>query len=83
MGSPEKKVRPAGGRTPYDPGCRRPEPAERLVAESAGQVQRMLASVGAMPEEALRSDGMFGPRVDVPDDADDQTRLLGLLGRRA
>jgi len=47
------------------------------------QVQRMLATVGSMPEEALRADGMFGPRVDVPDDADDQTRLLGLLGRRA
>ena len=47
------------------------------------QVQRMLASVGEMPEEALRSDGMFGPQVEVPDDADDQTRLLGFLGRRA
>jgi uncharacterized protein (TIGR03086 family) len=47
------------------------------------QVQRMLASVGAIPEEALRADGMFGPRVAVPDDADDQTKLLGLLGRRA
>ena len=47
------------------------------------QLQRMLASVGAMPEDALRAGGMFGPRVDVPDDADDQTRLLALLGRRA
>jgi len=36
-----------------------------------------------MPEEALRADGMFGPPVDVPDDADDQTRLLAFLGRRA
>lgn len=49
----------------------------------ADQVQRMLASVGAMPEEALRSDGMFGARIDVGDDADDQTRLLGFLGRQA
>jgi uncharacterized protein (TIGR03086 family) len=47
------------------------------------QLQRMAANIGAMPEEAMRADGMFGPAVDVPDDADDQTRLLGYLGRRA
>jgi uncharacterized protein (TIGR03086 family) len=47
------------------------------------QLQRMIASLGAMPEEVLRADGMFGPRIDVPADADDQTRFLGYLGRRA
>jgi uncharacterized protein (TIGR03086 family) len=47
------------------------------------QLQRMLVGVGSMPEEALRADGMFGPRIDVPDDADDQTRFLGYVGRRA
>src|SRR3954467_4366457 len=31
------------------------------------QVQRMAASVGSIPEEVLRSDGMFGPAVAVPD----------------
>lgn len=31
----------------------------------------------------LRRPGVCGPAVPVPDDADDQTRLLGLLGRRA
>jgi hypothetical protein len=36
-----------------------------------------------MPEEALRADGMFGPPVDVRADADDQTKLLAYLGRRA
>jgi len=46
-------------------------------------VSRMLATVGTMPEEVMQADGMFGPRVEVPDGADDQTRLLGLLGRRA
>ncbi len=46
-------------------------------------VQRMQAAMGAMPEEALRSGGMFGPAVEVPDDADDQTKLLAYLGRRA
>jgi uncharacterized protein (TIGR03086 family) len=46
-------------------------------------LQRMLASVTSMPEEALRADGMFGPRIDVPGDADDQTLFLAYLGRRA
>src|SRR3954468_4108284 len=35
------------------------------------QLQRMIAGMGAIPEEALRSDGMFGPPVDVPEVADD------------
>lgn len=47
------------------------------------QLHRMIAGMGAMPEEVLRSEGMFGPRIDVPDDADDQTRFLGYVGRRA
>lgn len=35
------------------------------------------------PQAALlRASGMFGDDVDVPDDADPQTRLLALLGRR-
>ena len=46
------------------------------------QVRRMLAATGAMPEEVLRADGMFGPAIEVPDDADDQTKLLAYLGRR-
>lgn len=47
------------------------------------QLQRMIAGIGAMPEEVLRADGMFGPRIDVPAEADDQTRFLGYVGRRA
>jgi uncharacterized protein (TIGR03086 family) len=47
------------------------------------QVQVMLGSIGAMPEEALRSEGMFGPALDAPADADDQTRVLAYFGRRA
>ena len=53
---------------------------ENLDAE---QLQRMIAGMGSMPEEVLRADGMFGPRIDVPADADDQTRFLGYVGRRA
>jgi uncharacterized protein (TIGR03086 family) len=33
-------------------------------------------------DAALRSSGQFGPRVPVPDDADEQTRLLAFTGRR-
>jgi len=33
--------------------------------------------------DALYSDGVCKPAVDVPTDADRQTRLLGLMGRRA
>ncbi len=47
------------------------------------QLQRMIAGMGSMPEEVLRADGMFGPRIDVPDEADDQMRFLGYVGRRA
>jgi uncharacterized protein (TIGR03086 family) len=35
------------------------------------------------PQTALLNSGAFGTRVEVSDDADAQTRLLGLLGRRA
>ena len=46
------------------------------------QLQRMIAGIGAMPEEALRADGMFGPPIEVSADADDQTKLLAYFGRR-
>jgi uncharacterized protein (TIGR03086 family) len=47
------------------------------------QLQRMMAAMGSMPDEALRSEGMFGPPLEVPADADDQTRFLAFAGRRA
>jgi uncharacterized protein (TIGR03086 family) len=47
------------------------------------QLQRMIGAMGAMPEDVLRADGMFGPPLDVPADADDQTRFLAYVGRRA
>ncbi|MGL5850573.1 MAG: TIGR03086 family metal-binding protein [Phycicoccus sp.] len=34
-------------------------------------------------EELMRSSGQYGPRIEVPDDADVQTRLLAFIGRRA
>jgi uncharacterized protein (TIGR03086 family) len=33
--------------------------------------------------DALEASGLFGARIDVPDDADPQTKLLALFGRRA
>ena len=38
--------------------------------------------IGMQPiEEMLRSSGQYGPRVTVPDDADDQTKLIAFTGR--
>jgi len=37
---------------------------------------------GMLPmDEMLRQSGQYGPRVDVPDDADAQTKLLAFIGR--
>jgi hypothetical protein len=32
-------------------------------------------------DEMLRQSGQYGPRVPVPDDADEQTKLLAFIGR--
>jgi uncharacterized protein (TIGR03086 family) len=32
-------------------------------------------------DEAIRQSGHYGPRVEVPDDADEQTRLIAFVGR--
>ena len=37
---------------------------------------------GMLPmDDALRQSGHYGPRVDVPEDADPQTKLLAFIGR--
>jgi len=37
---------------------------------------------GMLPmDEALRRSGQYGPRIQVADDADVQTRLLAFIGR--
>ena len=33
-------------------------------------------------DEMLRQSGQFGPRVIVPEDADEQTKLIAFTGRR-
>jgi uncharacterized protein (TIGR03086 family) len=45
-------------------------------------VQRIAAGMAAVDEEMLRGSGQFGPRVEVADDADEQTKLLAFTGRR-
>jgi uncharacterized protein (TIGR03086 family) len=40
--------------------------------------------VGMEPlDEMLRASGQYGPKVEVPADADEQTRLIAFTGRRA
>jgi uncharacterized protein (TIGR03086 family) len=53
---------------------------ERLPPD---EVQRFLASVKALPEEAIRQPEVFGPALDPPPGADEQTQLLAFLGRKA
>lgn len=50
------------------------------------QVHRQAAAIDALPpsvDAAMRASGHFGPRVEVPPDADALTRLLAFYGRRA
>lgn len=50
---------------------------ERLDPEKCAQLLD-----GMLPlDEVLRSSGQYGPRVDVPEDADVQTRMLAFIGR--
>jgi uncharacterized protein (TIGR03086 family) len=50
---------------------------ETLDAEKCAE---LLAGMEPI-EELLRSSGQYGPRVEVPADADVQTRMLGFIGR--
>ena len=46
----------------------------------ATEVHRMFEGMEPM-DEMLRQSGQFGPRVDVPADADEQTKLIAFTGR--
>ena len=50
---------------------------ERLDPETCADMLAGMAPIEAL----LRSSGQYGPAVPVPDDADEQTRLLGFIGR--
>jgi uncharacterized protein (TIGR03086 family) len=45
------------------------------------EVARMVPGI-EVHDEALRLSGQYGPRIAVPADADDQTRLLAFMGRQ-
>jgi uncharacterized protein (TIGR03086 family) len=51
---------------------------ERLDPDFCGQ---LLAGMAEM-EGPMRASGQYGPRVEVPADADVQTRMLGFIGRQ-
>jgi uncharacterized protein (TIGR03086 family) len=51
------------------------------VHEIYGVMQKMASAPGV--SEMMRSAGGFGPEVEVPADADEQTKLLAFLGRKA
>jgi hypothetical protein len=44
------------------------------------EVHRMFEGIEPY-DEMLRSSGHYGPRIAVPDDADEQTKLIGFMGR--
>jgi uncharacterized protein (TIGR03086 family) len=45
------------------------------------EVHVLLAGMTEMDEDLLRNSGHYGPRVEVPDDADEQTKLIAYTGR--
>jgi uncharacterized protein (TIGR03086 family) len=47
----------------------------------ADEVHRMLSGVEPY-DDMLRASGQYGPRVQVPDDADEQARLIAFMGRQ-
>ena len=58
------------------------------LARATGQDERLDPArcadllQGMLPlDEVLRQSGQYGPRVEVPEDADPQTRLLAFIGR--
>lgn len=87
------------GRAQFEHGVDRFLSADALVhtwdlARAAGldehldpdDVRASLDAMSAMEEqvgELMRSSGAFGRQVDPPADADEQTRLLAFLGRKA
>ena len=55
------------------------KPAERRVALTDDGARALEAD----GHDVLVESGQYGPTVDVPEGADEQTRLLAFLGRRA
>lgn len=54
---------------------------ERLDAGEVRRLAEALDTMDAATDEAMRASGHYGPRSEVPDDADDQARVLAFVGR--
>ncbi len=91
--SPPEFDHPQIGRMPFDLAVGRFYTADVFLhswdlARATGQddtldpttCAEMLAGMEPI-EQALRSSGHYGPRVEVPDEADAQTRLIAFIGR--
>lgn len=48
----------------------------------ADVVEATMMGLQRVPEQMLRGENMFGPQIDVADDASAQDKLLGFLGRQ-
>jgi uncharacterized protein (TIGR03086 family) len=56
---------------------------ERMDRAEVTLVHERLTNVPPHMQEAMRTRGAFGPELESPAGADDQTRLLAFVGRRA
>jgi uncharacterized protein (TIGR03086 family) len=54
---------------------------EAIVPDELDRIEAAAAVMGQ--SDAMRGPGAFGPEVEAPEDADQQTRLLAFLGRSA
>jgi uncharacterized protein (TIGR03086 family) len=52
------------------------------ITMPADEIARLRANLSGMGD-AMRGPGAFGPELEAPDGADEQTRLLAFLGRQA
>jgi uncharacterized protein (TIGR03086 family) len=52
------------------------------ITMPADEIARLRANLSGMGD-AMRGPGAFGPELEAPEGADEQTRLLAFLGRRA
>lgn len=52
----------------------------QVAALDPGRCEAMLAGMEPI-DQLLRDSGQYGPRVEVPDDADPEARLVAFLGR--
>ena len=56
---------------------------ERLDPDDVHMMLEAMAAMEAQFGDAMRSSGAFGPKVEVPEGADEQTKLLAFAGRTA